>query len=428
MILPLIDDIIHFDKKHYKKNKSIHNDGIKRKLEEIRQSILTQGDHALRRYTEQFDSVTIHNFLVDKETIKSASKRLPSKKIEAIKQAIANIEAYHQFQKPKNWHHEESGVGYGVKYIPIDSVGLYIPGGETPYYSSVMMSAIPAKIANVPHIYIATPPGKDGKVSDSILCTAHLCGIDTIYTIGGAQAIFALAYGTSSIKAVDKIVGPGNIYVDLAKQMVYGHIDIDKPAGPSDVLVYVDEIKFLSFAASEILAQLEHDPMAIALCIVSNEAYIPILNQFIEIQLQKLSRKAIILKSLLNSGVFVAKTETEVCKAINIISPEHLVLLSNRDQNLLDHIKHAGSVFCGPYTPVTLGDYFAGPNHVLPTSGAARFSSPLGVMDFVKYTSYLKYSKDKLKSSQATLYELTELEGFDAHYNAVHQRFSDDIF
>lgn len=425
MTLKQIENFSHFLNQIHESNNSDSNPEIAATLQTIKQDIRTKKDQAVIHYTKKFDQVSAENFnlKVSKEEIKNAYTKVSNSFIESVKKAKDNIETYHQLQTPKNWQkNPEPGVNYGIKYQAIEKVGLYVPGGRAPYFSTVLMNAIPALVAGVSQPVITTPPQKDGTVAPQILVAADCCGIEEIYKVGGSQAIFALAYGTETIPKVDKIVGPGNIFVDLAKQMVYGTVDIDKPAGPSDVLIYVEDSKYASFAAAEMLAQLEHDPNAIAITLSSKQTVLNKIKDEFQNQIQHLSRKDIIEESVKNSGLVLVNNQTDAIEKINEIAAEHLVLLLDNYQDCLDQVKHGGSIFCGPYTPVTLGDYFAGPNHVLPTSGTARFASPLGVMDFIKYSSYLSYNQENLKHCASHLKNLTEMEQFDAHYNAVEQR------
>jgi len=410
---------------HQANQKTDHSDLLTR-LEGIKNDILNRKDEAVVDYTAQFDGIDKKGFSlrVSAQEIKEAYAKVPQQFIDACKRAKANIESYHRLQLPQDIEaKKDDGVEFGMTYSAIDSAGLYVPGGRAPYPSTVLMDAIPAKLAGVDTLVMATPPRKDGSVAPQILVAADICNVDIIIKAGGSQAIFGLAYGTDSIPKVDKIVGPGNIFVDLAKQMVYGVVDIDKPAGPSDVCVYIDSINYASYAASEMLAQLEHDPLSIAVTIAPDRTILDAINQEFEKQFDSLSRKDIIGQSKVNSALLLCSTEAEGIELINSVAPEHLVILTDDPHSIRKRVKHAGSIFLGAYTPVTLGDYFAGPNHVLPTSGAARYASPLGVMDFMKYSSYLLYSKTALEKSKDDLEILTEMEGFDAHFNAVKQRF-----
>jgi histidinol dehydrogenase len=345
--------------------------------------------------------------------------------MDALKLAHHNITEYHAWQKPNGWERApQPGTRYGIRYSAIDSVGLYVPGGRAVYPSSVLMNAIPAKLAGVDRIVIATPPQPDGSIPPQILAACSLCGVSSILKSGGAQAIFALAYGTQTTKSVDKIVGPGNKFVDGAKRSVYGVVDIDKPAGPSEVLVYITDPSYAEFAAAELLAQLEHDPDAKAFALtLSDECASAIQTEFISLA-ARCKRQDIISKSAQNSKIVKCDSESQVIETINIIASEHLVLMVDHANTILSKIRHAGSIFLGPYTPVALGDYIAGPNHVLPTGAAARFSSPLGVMDFMKYSGYCEYSKEALAAIQVPIRELTTMEGFDAHQLSVDVRLN----
>lgn len=396
-------------------------------LETIKKDVQEQKDMAIINYTIKFDKVVNSTFSlrVTLDEINTAYTLVPQTFIDACKRAKSNIETYHKLQIPKNIDIKNTnGIEYGLSYSAIDCAGLYVPGGRAPYPSTVLMDTIPAKLAGVRQVVMATPPQPDGSIPPQILVAADICEVDIIIKAGGAQAIFGMAYGTESIPKVDKIVGPGNIYVDLAKQMVYGTVDIDKPAGPSDVCIYIEDATYAAYAASEMLAQLEHDPLSIAITISTSQKTLESIQfEFLK-QLNYLSRKNIILESMKNSALLLCTSQSEGIELINKVAPEHLVILTDDPHTIRTQIKHAGSIFLGAYTPVTLGDYYAGPNHVLPTSGAARFASPLGVMDFIKYSSYLSYSKEALQKAEKDLKILTEMEGFDAHFNAVSQRLT----
>lgn len=393
-------------------------------LQEIKKNIISHKNKALCDYTKKFDLATISpdSLFVTPQEIEEAYKNVPEAFITAIKKAHHNISNFHNEQKPSSWEKSpQSGVRYGMQYSPINSVGLYVPGGRAPYPSTVLMDAIPAQIAGVPNIIMTTPPSPEGKIPSQILVAADTCGVKKILKAGGSQAIFALAYGTETIPKVNKIVGPGNIYVDLAKQMIYGHTDIDKPAGPSDVLVYCDTIEYAPFAAAELLAQLEHDPLSVGIGVSSDITILNEIKNQIEQQLPSRTRNAIIAESLKNSALLLVPQNHSI-SVLNEIAPEHLVLLTDDHEAIRKQITSAGAIFCGPYTPVTLGDYYAGPNHVLPTSGTARFASPLSVTDFIKFSTHLTYNKDALIEANNDLKALTEMEGFEAHYAAVSCR------
>ncbi|MCP4049969.1 MAG: histidinol dehydrogenase [bacterium] len=395
---------------------------IVKKLTEIKNRIIEEGDKALIFYTEMFDKVESSNFnlKVSSYEIEEAYSLVPENFISALKKAKKNIEWFHNQQIPKSWYKEKKdGSAFGMRFSPIQKAGLYVPGGRAPYPSSVLMDAVPAKIAGVSSIVMTTPPDKSGKISPQILVAADICGIKTIIKAGGAQAVFAMAYGSESVDKVDKIAGPGNMYVTVAKQMVYGQVDIDKPAGPSEALVYIDNPDYAVFAAAELLSQLEHDPDSVAAGVSENKEILYKIQDEIKKQIEFCSRKDVINQALKNSVLFLSKDIRESIDIINTTASEHLVLLSDNYKKLAADITNAGAVFLGPYTPVALGDYYAGTNHVLPTAGAARFASPLGVMDFMKYSSLLYYSREKLIESEPEIAVLTEMEGFDAHHKSV---------
>ncbi len=405
-----------------------NNSAIFPLLKKIQSDIHQRGDKAVLSYTLRFDHVSNTAFqlrVTDKE-IEEAYRCVGKPFIKAIRHIQKNLNQYHKKQYPKSWDQKKPhGIAYGARYLPIEKVGLYVPGGRAPYPSTVLMNAVPAKIAGVPELIIATPPNKDGVVSPYILVAADICGICSVFKVGGAQAVFALAYGTESIPKVDKIVGPGNQYVTLAKQMVYGAVDIDKPAGPSEVLAYIDKEEYAAFAASELLAQLEHGPDSWGILVSENSSILETVQKEVHKQFSLCTRQDILAESLKRSFLIQTFSQSESIEAINLAAPEHLVLLSDRAKAWLKSIRNAGSIFIGPYSTVTLGDYFAGPNHVLPTGGAARFSSPLGVMDFMKYSSVLSYSKAALKKAEPSLKLLTSVEGLDAHYRTVSIRLED---
>ncbi|MEK9726923.1 MAG: histidinol dehydrogenase [Candidatus Margulisiibacteriota bacterium] len=393
----------------------------------IKVGVQANGDAALCDYTQQFDNVNLESdqLKLSLSDIKAAYDEVDDAIIAALKNAAANIKEYHLKQRPSSWEDQTSERTYGVQYRPISAVGLYVPGGRAAYPSSVLMTAIPAAIAGCQRIVMVSPP-TGGKIPPIVLVAADLAGVTEVIQVGGAQAVFALAYGTQTIQPVDKIVGPGNRFVTAAKQMVYGTVDIDKPAGPSEVCVYIDSNDYSAYAAAEMWAQLEHDPDASAICICANEAIANSVNQHAQNQLPTLSRQDILNQSKQKGIIVLVSSRDQALQCINQAASEHLVLLSQQSQALRKDVQHAGSIFCGPYTPVTLGDYYAGPNHVLPTARSARFASPLGVMDFVKYSSYLEYSKTALKAAASDIDYITRAEGFDAHNNAVKVRLGDD--
>ena len=394
-------------------------------VETIRNEVASRGDDALIDFSKQFDGVTdsFFSLIVDEESIAKAYDGIPSELLTALKLAKDSITQYHTQQLPENWMDSPAeGVRYGVKWSAIDSAGLYVPGGRAIYPSTVLMNAIPAKLAGVESIVMVSPSQPDGNLPDSIVVAAHLCGVDVMVKSGGAQTVFALAHGTHLIPKVDKIVGPGNSYVTAAKQLVYGQVDIDKPAGPSEVLVYVDQLAYAPYAASELLAQLEHDPDAIAVCVSESADILRAVHDAFNQQFEQCQRQDIIRSSASHSVLLHTNHLDESIRALNLFASEHLVLLTDSFDEMMPSIKHGGSIFCGPYTPVALGDYCAGPNHVLPTGGAARFASPLGVLDFMKYSGVSEYSKSALSNIASVVDVLATTEGFDAHNRSIQIR------
>lgn len=431
MSFPPLHPIYH-DYTHVLAAAFAHHDlDVRDTLLEIRETVLVHGDAGVRRLTCQYDRVRDAHFplWVTASEIADAYVHVAPEFLIALRTAIGNVKAYHRHQLPQNWNvSPDVGISYGASFHPMDRVALYVPGGRALYPSSVIMNAIPAQIAGVPEAIVTTPPQPDGTVAPEILVAAAECGISRVLRVGGAQAIFALAYGTDEIPVVDKIVGPGNKYVDGAKQLVYGRVAIDKPAGPSEVLVYVDKDDWIDFAASEILSQLEHDPDASAVALAPTEAMLQRLQTVVLAMAAERARVDILKESLRNfySVVVADSGDTMLLRALNGLAGEHVVLLTERAATLLPGIRHAGSVFLGPYTPVALGDYAAGPNHVLPTARAARFSSPLGVMDFMTYTAHLSYDKNALKKIAGAVMTLANTEGFEAHAHSVALRLRDD--
>ena len=410
--------------------KAVYSESANPELDQMLQAMKTEiqkeGDSAVIQYIKKWDDLQdpdTFELTVSDTEIDDAYDRVDSQYLNALKLAHDRIYDFHDKQCPQTIDYTQNGTRYGLRYTAIDTVGLYVPGGLASYPSSVLMNAIPAKLAGVQEIVMVSPPNKEGCIPDEVLAAAKVCGVSNIVKVGGAQAIFALAYGTKSIPVVDKIVGPGNLYVTKAKQLVYGTVDIDKPAGPSEVLVYCHDLKYADYAAAELLAQLEHDPMASAICFASSQEILAAISSAFDSQLPELKRQAILQKSKEHALGCVIEDSSELVSAINDVASEHLVLLMDDYDTLLNAVKHAGSIFCGPYTPVTLGDYFAGPNHVLPTHKAARFASPLGVMDFMKASSFLSYSKKQLAEDKEHLQRLTDKESLDGHMNAVNRRF-----
>lgn len=398
---------------------------VVKSVDEIIENVKTYGDKALFGYTLKFDGVTVddNSFEVKKEEIDDAYNKVGMSFINAIRKAIKNITEYHENQKQKTWMDFKGGIVYGQKVRALEKVGIYVPGGTASYPSSVLMNAIPAKVAGVKEIIMVTPPGKDG-LNPYVLVAANEVGICKIYKVGGAQAVAALAFGTKSIPKVDKIVGPGNIYVAMAKRSLYGYVDIDMVAGPSEVLVIADEYANPTYVAADLLSQAEHDPMASAMLVTTSYQLSKDVSSEIERQMQYLKRKDIINKSIEDYGAIIIVKGLDVAIEIaNQIAPEHLELDIKNPFEMIGGIKNAGAVFLGENSPEPLGDYMAGPNHVLPTSGTARFFSPLSVDDFIKKMSILYYDKESLKSVSDDIIEIAESEGLDAHANSIKVRY-----
>ena len=394
-------------------------------LRQMQTEIQTEGDRAVLAYSARYDGIDPDGFSlqVSAEEIPAAYAAVSDEVVETLKRAIANVEAFHRHQLPKNWDDSpQVGVSYGVRYSALDVVGLYVPGGRAPLPSTAIMNAVPAKLAGVRQLVMMTPPNAAGEIGPTILVAADLCGVDVICKVGGAQAVFGVATGTNQLPKVDKIVGPGNMYVTLAKQMVYGQVDIDKPAGPSEVLIYVDGVAYASYAAADLLCQLEHDPNSVGVIVSEKKEVLDAIAQVLPEQVAACERREIIEESIKHSVMCHTASRDESIEVMNKVASEHVVILVDMYEDILDKLRHGGSIFCGPYTPVTLGDYYAGPNHVLPTSGTARFASPLGVMDFMKYSSVLSYDRVALAGAADDLKTLTGLEGLDAHYRAVGVR------
>ncbi len=397
---------------------------VNQSVESILRDVKNRGDEALKEYTYRFDQVSLDTFRISDEAIDEAMKRIDSKLLTYLTTAKANIERYHAKQKIDSFQiNQEDGSLIRQNVKPLSCVGIYIPGGSAAYPSTVLMNAIPAKIASVPRIVMVTPPSKEG-IKDSILVAAKLAGVDEIYTIGGAQAIAALTYGTKQIPKVDKIVGPGNIYVAIAKKMVSGYVGIDMIAGPSEIAILADEDANPKYIAADLMSQAEHDPLAAAMLITPSLALAKQVKAQIEIQIQTLSRKDIISKSLANYGAIIVVNQlAEAIGLVNQIAPEHLEILTKDALAIADRIQNAGAIFIGEYTPEPVGDYFAGPNHTLPTSGTARFQSGLSTLDFIKKTSLVSYSENALKRDKDAIIGLCNEEGLTAHANAIQVRF-----
>lgn len=399
------------------------------RVNDIIQNVREKRDEAVFEYTLKFDGATIDqdNIRVTEEEIKEAYEQVDPKLLDVIRKALVNIRDYHAKQKQYSWFDsDESGIILGQKVTPLKTVGVYVPGGKAVYPSSVLMNVIPAKVAGVSNIIMTTPCGKDGKVYPSTLVAAKEAGVDAIYKVGGAQAIAALAFGTESIPKVDKIVGPGNIYVALAKKAVFGYVSIDSIAGPSEIMVLADETANPRFVAADLLSQAEHDEMASAILVTTSETLAEQVSVDVDKFVEVLSRKEIIRKSLDNYGyILVADTMQDAIDTVNEIASEHLELVTKNPFETMTKIRNAGAIFIGEYSSEPLGDYFAGPNHVLPTNGTAKFFSPLGVDDFIKKSSIISYSREALEPVYKDIVQFAECEKLTAHANSIRVRFED---
>ena len=397
---------------------------------DILANVKEKGDEALFSYTKEFDKVEVtpKTIRVTEEEIEEAYKAVDASLLEVIRKALVNIRSYHEKQRQNSWFTStENGTMLGQKITPLNRVGVYVPGGKAVYPSSVLMNIVPAKVAGVPHIVMTTPPGKDGRVNPSTLVAAKEAGADEIYKVGGAQAIGALAYGTASIPKVDKIVGPGNIFVALAKKAVYGHVSIDSIAGPSEILVLADETANAHYVAADLLSQAEHDEMASAILITTSTELAQNVEKEIEGYLKVLSRKEIIEKSLENFGyILIAEDMDEAIEAANEIASEHMEIVTKNAFEVMMKVRNAGAIFIGEYSSEPLGDYFAGPNHVLPTNGTAKFFSALSVDDFIKKSSIVYYSKSALRDIHKDIIQFATSEQLTAHANSIAVRFEDE--
>lgn len=395
----------------------------------IIEEVKIKGDASLFEYTRMFDGAILDEstIKITTEEIEEAYSLVEPKFIEVIKKASLNIREYHSKQKQYSWFDSEpNGIILGQKVSAIQSVGVYVPGGKAAYPSSVLMNVIPAKVAGVKNIIMVTPPNKEGKVNPNTLIAANIAGVTEIYKVGGAQSIAALAFGTKTIPKVDKIVGPGNIYVALAKKAVYGHVSIDSIAGPSEILVLADETANPRFIAADLLSQAEHDELASAILITTSEEIAKKVSEEVDNFTKILDRKEIIQKSLDNYGyILVANNLNEAIEAVNEIASEHLEILTKDPFGVMTKIQNAGAIFLGEYSSEPLGDYFAGPNHVLPTNGTAKFFSPLSVDDFIKKSSIISYSKEALEPIYKDVITFANGEGLTAHANSIAVRFSD---
>lgn len=394
----------------------------------IIEAVKTNGDAAVFDYTRQFDKADISkdNILVTEDEIKEAYEQVDAALLAVIKKALVNIKKYHEKQVQNSWFTTEDGIILGQKVTPLQTVGVYVPGGRAAYPSSLLMNVLPAKIAGVSRIIMCTPPGADGKVYPSTLVAAKEAGVDEIYKAGGAQAVAAMAFGTESIPKADKIVGPGNIYVALAKKAVFGYVGIDSIAGPSEILVLADETADARYVAADLLSQAEHDEMASAILITTSQTLASQVSREADEFIKTLSRQEIITKSLDNYGyILVADTMEDAVAAANDIASEHLEIVTADPFHVMTKIKNAGAIFIGPFSSEPLGDYFAGPNHVLPTNGTAKFFSALSVDDFIKKSSIISYSREALEKVHEDIEQFAKCEGLTAHANSIHVRFDE---
>ena len=415
----LLEDLLKRSPNNYGK----YEQGVAEILDHVR----SEKDAAVFAYTEKFDGAKIDasNIKVTEEEIKEAYELVGEELTGIIRKALFNIRDYHERQRQNSWFESKpNGTMLGQKVTPLQRVGVYVPGGKAAYPSSVLMNIAPAKAAGVDEIVMVTPPGKDGKVTPTTLVAAHEAGADVVYKVGGAQAIAALAYGTESIPKVDKIVGPGNIYVALAKRAVYGHVSIDAIAGPSEILVIADETANPRYVAADLLSQAEHDELASAILVTTSQKLAEKVSEEVDGFLNELSRSEIIRKSLDNYGyILVADTMEEVIDIANEIASEHLEIQTKNPYDIMTRIRNAGAIFIGEYSSEPLGDYFAGPNHVLPTNGTAKFFSPLSVDDFIKKSSIIAYSQEALGAIHTDIEKFAEAEHLTAHANSIKVRF-----
>lgn len=415
----ILADLLKRDPNNY----SAYEDTVQAIVDDVR----ARGDEALFEYTKKFDGAELSadNIRVTQAEIQEALSQVDPNLLAVMKKSMKNIREYHEKQKQYSWFDSKpNGTILGQKVTALSSVGVYVPGGKAAYPSSVLMNIIPAEVAGVEKIVMVTPPGKDGKVNPVTLIAAHLAGATEVYKVGGAQAIAALAFGTKSIPRVNKIVGPGNIFVALAKKAVYGHVSIDSIAGPSEILVLADETANPRFVAADLLSQAEHDELASAILVTTSMELAEKVSEEAEAFVQNLSRKAILEKSLENYGyILVADSMEDAIETANAIASEHLEIVTKNPFEVMTKIQNAGAIFMGEYSSEPLGDYFAGPNHVLPTNGTAKFFSPLGVDDFIKKSSIIYYSREALEAVHTDIESFAEAEHLTAHANSVRVRF-----
>ena len=400
------------------------------RVNDIIQNVRTNGDAAIFDYTKRFDGadITAENIRVTEEEIQEAYSLVEPELLDVIRKALVNIREYHEKQRQYSWFDSKpNGTMLGQKVTPLATTGVYVPGGKAVYPSSVLMNVIPAKVAGVGKIVMVTPPGKDGKVNPNTLVAAKEAGADEIYKVGGAQAIAAMAFGTESIPKVDKIVGPGNIYVALAKKAVYGYVSIDSIAGPSEILVLADETANPRYVAADLLSQAEHDELASAILVTTSRELAEAVSVEVDKFIAELSRKEIMTKSIENYGyILVAESMQDAIDAANDIASEHLEIMTKNPFEVMTKIQNAGAIFIGEYSSEPLGDYFAGPNHILPTNGTAKFFGPLSVDDFVKKSSIIYYSREALEPIHKDIIKFAESEQLTAHANSIKVRFEEE--
>ncbi|MFP4016054.1 MAG: histidinol dehydrogenase [Halanaerobiales bacterium] len=406
------------------KNTFNFQDERTRVVEDILNDVRENGDNAVKKYTAKFDGAELDSLKVSEEEIEEAYQLVDDNYLDSLRISIRNVGEFHRKQLRQNWFDYENGMT-GQMINPLARVGAYVPGGRAAYPSSVVMTVIPARVAGVEEVVVVSPPDKEGKANPYTLVAASEAGVDEIYKVGGAQAIAALAFGTDTISGVDKIVGPGNIYVTLAKKLVYGIVDIDMLAGPSEVLVLADGSANPEFIAADLLSQAEHDPLAVSTLVTTDEKLADNVKESVKSQMETLSRKEIAETAIADNGTIILVDTLETgLELVNLFAPEHFELLISEPFRYLGKVKNAGAIFIGDYSSEPLGDYMAGPNHVLPTSGTARFASPLNTDDFLKKSSIIYYQKSELAEVKDDVIRLAELEGLDAHARAIKVRFN----
>jgi len=404
-------------------------EGVEDTVRAVIERVRTDGDRALVEYTSAFDKVDVKGRIrITEDDINKAFDKISKADVKLLELSAERIESFHSHQKKESWSYMEDGIKLGQRASPLDRAGIYVPGGKATYPSTVLMNAVPAKVAGVGEIIMTTPPSRKKNkntldINPYVLASAKIAGVDKIYRLGGAQAVAAMAYGTRSVPKVDKIVGPGNIYVATAKRMVFGKVDIDMIAGPSEILVISDGTGEASWIATDLLSQAEHDELASSILITTSESMAKAVKREVYSQLEGLKRKTIAKASIDNFGIIIiVKTLAEAARISNKIAPEHLELFVEEPDKLARKIRHAGAIFMGRYTPEAMGDYLAGPNHTLPTGGTARFSSPLGVYDFIKFSSIIEFSEESLKVLGPKARRFATIEGLEAHAKSIDQR------